>query len=217
VLYARVFPADQKADLCREVFRLAAFAAERGLRLAKVVAEIGSGRNIATRDGWRCYPRPSKAALCVARLHRRVRNRRRDFHHKLSTTLTRTKSVVVIKDLAGKGMVCSRPLARAISDAGWGELRRMLEYKARWYGCRIATDRFYPSSKTCYRCKAVREDLSLSERIFRCEACGLEIGRDWNAAILLEHLASGRNAPAPGVPRRRSSRRRKTSSRGRRR
>jgi len=134
--------------------------------------------------------RRRKSALSLARLHRRVRNRRQDFHHKLSTTLTKTKSVIVIEDLMVKGMVKNRRLSRAISDAGWGEFRRMLEYKAEWYGCRIiVADRFYPSSKTCSKCGVVKAKLALSERVFRCEACGFEIDRDLNAALNLEHLA----------------------------
>jgi putative transposase len=98
--------------------------------------------------------------------------------------------VVVIEDLMVKGMVRNRSLARAISDAGWGEFRRMLEYKAAWYGCRIVVaDRFYPSSKTCSGCGSVKGELALSERVFTCEACGFVIDRDLNAAINLEHLA----------------------------
>ena len=130
------------------------------------------------------------SAVSLARLHRRVANRRRDFHHKFSTMLTKAKSAIVIEDLMVKGMVRNRSLARAISDAGWGEFRRMLEYKAAWYGCRIVVaDRFYPSSKTCSGCGSVKGELALSERVFTCEACGFVIDRDLNAAINLEHLA----------------------------
>ena len=96
----------------------------------------------------------------------------------------------MIEDLAVKGMVRNRSLARAISDAGWGGLRRMLEYKGKWHGCRIVVaNRFYPSSKTWSGCGAVKADLALSERVFTCETCGLVIDRDLNAAINLEHLA----------------------------
>jgi putative transposase len=96
---------------------------------------------------------------------------------------------MVIEALMVNGMVRNRRLARAISDAGWGDFRRMLAYKGEWYGCRIVVaDRFYPSSKTCSGCGAVKAELTLSERVFTCEACGLVIDRDLNAAIHLEHL-----------------------------
>ena len=119
-----------------------------------------------------------------------MRNKRQDFHHQFSTRLTKTKSVIVIEDLVVRNMVKNRHLSRAISDAGWGEFRRMLEYKGEWYGCRIVVaPRFYPSSKTCSGCGAVKAELALSERVFTCEACGLVIDRDLNAAVNLEHLA----------------------------
>lgn len=100
-----------------------------------------------------------------------------------------TKYATVIEDLAVRNMVKNRSLARAIADAGWGDFRRMLEYKATWYGCRIVVaDRFYPSSKTCSACGFVTAAMPMSERVFRCEGCGLVIDRDLNAAINLEHL-----------------------------
>jgi putative transposase len=134
--------------------------------------------------------RRRKAILAADYLHLKVRNRRRDFYQRLSTTLMRTKSVVAMEDFAGKGMVRSRPLARAIADAGWGDLRRMLEYKVSSCGLRvIMAKRFYPSSKTYLAFGAVKESLSLSERVFGCAACGLVMDRDRNAAIDLEHLA----------------------------
>ena len=89
-----------------------------------------------------------------------------------------------------KGMVRNRRLARAISDAGFGEFRRMLEDKAEWYGCQmVVADRFYPSAKTCSDCGFVKDKLELSERVFTCEACGFGIDRDLNAATHLAHLA----------------------------
>src|SRR6266545_296822 len=72
------------------------------------------------------------SALRLARLHRRIRNMRTDFLHKLSTHLTKFKSVVVLEELNVSGMVRNRHLARHIPDAGWGTFRRMLEYKCRW-------------------------------------------------------------------------------------
>ncbi len=124
------------------------------------------------------------------RAGRRTSHRRDDCGVEVLRRRIDTKSVIVIEDLAVKNMVRNRHLSRAVSDAGWGEFRRMLEYKGKWYGCRIVVaDRFYPSSKTCSGCGAVKAELALSERVFACEACGLVIDRDLNAAINLEHLA----------------------------
>lgn len=105
-------------------------------------------------------------------------------------------------------MLRNRRLARALSDAGLAELRRQLAYKTAWYGSRLVlADRFYPSSKRCSACGWMKAKLSLSERMFLCERCGLVIDRDLNAARnltkLIDHVArSGRetiNARAADV------------------
>ena len=80
-----------------------------------------------------------------------------------------------------------RSLARALSDVGLGTLRRMLEYKQAIYGHEVVVaNRWYPSSKTCSKCGAVKAELALSERTFRCDACGFVEDRDVNAALNLE-------------------------------
>jgi putative transposase len=80
-------------------------------------------------------------------------------------------------------------LNRAILDVAPGELRRQLAYKCAWYGSTlVVADRWYPSSKTCSRCKAVKAKLALSERTYRCEHCGLVLDRDANAAANLVSL-----------------------------
>jgi transposase len=85
----------------------------------------------------------------------------------------------------------AKRLARAISDQGFGEARRMLGYKTGWNGGNlVVADRWFPSSKTCSACGTVKAKLSLSERTFTCEACGLVTGRDVNAARNLLHLAA---------------------------
>jgi putative transposase len=94
------------------------------------------------------------------------------------------------------GMVSNRHLARVIADTGLAELRRQLSYKTTWYGSRlVVADRFYPSSKTCSACGWVKAKLTLAERTFTCEACGLRVDRDLNAARnlakLAEHVAQG--------------------------
>lgn len=125
----------------------------------------------------------ARSTLRLARLHRRVRNMRTDFLHKLSTRLAKTKSVVVIEDLNVAGMVRNERLARHIADAGWGTFRRMLEYKSGWYGSRvIAAPRFLPSSKTCSDCTRALDAMPLSVRRWVCPGCGVEHERDANAA-----------------------------------
>jgi putative transposase len=127
-----------------------------------------------------------KAKLRRARLYYKLSCHRQDFLHKLSGSLARTKSVIVLEDLHVKGMQRNRSLALSVSDAGIGELSRLLAYKSEWYGSRLVlADRFFPSSKTCSGCGMLKDTLSLSERVFTCNACGLSLDRDENAAINL--------------------------------
>ncbi|ABW11635.1 transposase IS605 OrfB [Parafrankia sp. EAN1pec] len=89
-------------------------------------------------------------------------------------------------------MVRHRRLARAVSDAGMAEIRRQLAYKTGWYGSRLVTaGRWYPSSKTCSGCGWRNPNLTLSERTFSCQPCGLVLDRDVNAAVNLRHLVAG--------------------------
>jgi len=132
-----------------------------------------------------------KSRKRLARLHYKISCIRRDTLHKLTTHLTKTKSRIVIEDLSPSNMIKNHCLAQAISDVGWAEFRRQLEYKAEWYNCKvIVVDRFYPSSKKCSKCGNIKKDLTLSDRIYKCEVCGLEIDRDLNAAINLEKYST---------------------------
>ena len=128
--------------------------------------------------------RRAKARAKVARLHAHVANQRGDAIHKATTWLTQTYSEISIEDLNVAGMAKNHHLAKAVSDAAFGEFRRQLEYKTARSGAALRViDRWYPSSKTCSKCGAVKAKLSLSERVFHCDACGLSIDRDLNAAI----------------------------------
>jgi putative transposase len=130
-----------------------------------------------------------KAKLKRARLHYRLSCQRQDFLHQLSSSLARTKSVIVLEDLHVKGMQRNRSLSLSIGDAGMGELRRQLAYKSDWYASHlIVADRFFPSSKLCSGCGVIRATLRLSDRIFDCDACGFSLARDENAAINLHKL-----------------------------
>lgn len=130
-------------------------------------------------------------------MHARIADARRDFLHKISTSLIRRFDVIAIEDLNVSGMVRNRRLARAISCTGWGEHRRMLEYKAQRYGRRVAViDRWCPSSRTCSGCGHLLASLSLQTRHWTCPACGAQHDRDVNAATNI--LAAGLAVTACG-------------------
>ncbi len=124
-----------------------------------------------------------KSTQKLARLLFKVKNKRRDFLHKLSTKLAKTKSVIVLEDLHIRGMIRNRKLSAAIADASWGEFRLMLSYKTQWYGSRLAiAPRFLASSKTCSECGHLMESLPLDIRDWVCPCCGTHHDRDVNAA-----------------------------------
>jgi putative transposase len=134
----------------------------------------------------------AKARLKVARLHARIADTRKDFLHQLSTRLVRENQVIAVESLAVCNMKKNRSLSKSISDAGWGEFLRQLEYKAVWYGrTLIGIDRWYPSSKRCSACGHTVTALPLSVREWVCPECGVVHDRDVNAArnILTAGLA----------------------------
>jgi putative transposase len=147
-------------------------AAQRKLRRAnKALARCQRGSN-----------NRAKAVRAVAAVHLSVAHRRADFLHQLTTRLARTKRAVAVETLNVAGMVRNRRLARAVSDAGFAEFVRQLEYKTGWYGSTVWTaDRWYPSSKTCGDCGTINTALTLADRAWTCQ-CGSTHDRDHNAA-----------------------------------
>jgi putative transposase len=178
----------QSAHYTRSAFTL------RGgeLRLAKMPAPV------LFVWSWPDSANRAKATAKAACAHRKVRHARADFLHRASTWLVRTADLIVIEDLAVASMIRNRHLARAISDCGWGEFRRQLEYKCQRYGRRLVViDRWYPSSKMCSVCGYLLAELSLGTRHWTCPSCGTRHDRDINAAKNI--LAAGR-AVARGSP-----------------
>ena len=130
-----------------------------------------------------------KLEFLVLKTNRRLKNIRHNYIHQITTSLVKTKpEYVVMENLNTCGMLKNRKLSKAVQEATFHEFKRQMGYKCAWNGIKfILADRFYPSSKTCSRCGAVKDKLSLSERTFICDECGYEIDRDLNASINLKN------------------------------
>jgi putative transposase len=126
--------------------------------------------------------RRTKARQRIARVQQKTANQTPDFLHKHSTDLTQRFDGVCIEDVSLKGLARTK-LAKSFNDAAHGEFRRMLDYKSVWRRkLLIAVGRFYPSSKTCCSCGAIKADLILADRQWTCSVCGIEHDRDLCAA-----------------------------------
>ena len=139
-----------------------------------------------------------KARIRVAKIHQRVSDVRTDFLQKLSTQLIHENQVIVVETLGTKNMLKNGRLARVISDAGFGDFIRMLEYKCKWYGrTLVKVDTFFPSSKLCCICHVKNVELKLQDR-WQCPNCQTDHQRDENAVVNLfveglRILAEGRS------------------------
>jgi putative transposase len=165
-------------------------AARKQLRRASHLVSRRQGPD--RRTGRKPSKRWEKANAARNRVHHRVANLREDALHKLTTSVAAEYGTVVVEDLNVAGMLRNRRLARRIADAGFAEIRRQLTYKTHQrHATRIITaDRWYPSSKTCSGCGVVKAKLPLHVRTYQCDACGLAIDRDDNAALNLAALAA---------------------------
>ena len=146
-----------------------------------------------------------KAKVKVARIHAKISDGRLDSLHKLSRKLINENQVVCAENLAVKNMIKNPKLAKAITDASWGEFTRQLEYKANWAGrTYVEIGRFFPSSKRCSCCGFVKDKLLLDVRSWECPECGTTHDRDLNAArnVLaagLAVLAFGENVSGDSI------------------
>lgn len=124
-----------------------------------------------------------KVRLRIAKLHQKISNIRNDHLQKVSWQIVKNNGVIVLEDLNVKGMMKNHCLAKSIADVSLSELVRMIKYKAEWYGRTVLqVDRWFPSSKTCYDCNYVKQDLTLEDREWLCPRCNVKHDRDLNAA-----------------------------------
>jgi len=138
----------------------------------------------------------AKARKRLARHHEKIKNRRLNTSHQISAELVFKNHATsfAVEDLNVSGMLKNRKLSRAIYDCAWSEFIRQLHYKSTWAGKNVLKiGRWEPSSKRCSGCGQIKETLSLNERVYHCEHCGLCIDRDHNAAINIRHFALVQN------------------------
>jgi len=164
-------------------------AARKVRRLSRAVSRRIGPYDPATKTRRHRSNRWRAATAALAKAQGRVADQRKDSTHKLTTMLAGKFGTVVVEDLFVAGMVKNHSLARHIADASFGQIRRQLEYKMAWNGGRVVVvDRWFPSSKTCSECGAVKAKLALSERSYVAAMCGLVLDRDVNAARNLAKL-----------------------------
>ena len=136
-----------------------------------------------------------KLRIKIAKLCRKIVNQKEHYYHQITNELLSDNQTIIMETLNVKGMMEEKKLSRSISDASWGLLTQILEYKCKWYGRElIKINKWFPSSKTCSNCGNIKETLLLSERIYKCEVCKIKIDRDLNASrcILKEGLTLAR-------------------------
>ena len=120
-------------------------------------------------------------------VHRKLSNIRHNYIHQTTSTLIKERPYrIVMEDLNVNGMMKNKHLSKAIAEQGFYEFKRQMEYKCNFNGIEfVQVDRFYPSSKTCSCCGNIKKDLKLKDRVYKCDNCGLEIDRDYNASLNL--------------------------------
>jgi putative transposase len=154
-------------------------------RLQRKLSKKYELNKIQTKGGEYRYRKTkniNKLEFLVLKTRRRLKNIRHNYIHQITTSLVRTKpEYVVMESLNTCGMLKNRRLSKAIQEQLFHEFKRQMEYKCAWRGIKfILADRYYPSSKICSNCGSIKDELSLSERIYKCNECGYEIDRDLN-------------------------------------
>ena len=159
-----------------EVFENLHFKKSESKKLIKIQKQLSRKQNGSNNR--------NKVRIKLAKIYKRITDKKQYYLHQVSNYLIDENQVICMEDLNVKGMLRNHKLAESIQELNFGEFRRMLEYKANWYGRKLVfVDRFYPSSKTCNHCGYVNKKLKLSDRQWVCPDCGEIIERDYNAAL----------------------------------
>ena len=159
-----------------EVFENLHFKKSESKKLIKIQKQLSRKQNGSNNR--------NKSRIKLAKVYKRITDKKQYYLHQVSNYLIDENQVICMEDLNVSGMLRNHKLAESIQELNFGEFRRMLEYKANWYGRKlIFVDRFYPSSKTCNHCGYVNKKLKLSDRQWICPDCGKIIERDYNAAL----------------------------------
>jgi len=160
----------------RETFDNLHFKKSKTNRIKRLQRQLSKKKNGSNNS--------NKARIKLAKVYKKINDKKQYYLHAVSNSLIDENQVICMEDLNVRGMVRNHSLAESISEMNFGEFRRMLEYKAKWYNRKLVfVDRFYPSSKTCHHCGYVNRQLKLSDRQWVCPKCGKVVERDYNAAL----------------------------------
>jgi putative transposase len=131
-----------------------------------------------------------KARIRYAKAAKKVADKRNYFLHSVANKLINENQVISFETLNVSGMMKNHKLAKSIQDAAWARLIQIVSYKAEWYGREVnKIGRFVPSSKTCSACGEVNNELTLKDRIFKCQKCGHKEDRDLNASKNIKNFS----------------------------
>lgn len=156
--------------------------ARRRLQAQKEIAWDKHNKVLVPRD-FSDFKNYLKAKHMVAKYNEKITNQRNDYLHKLTKSLVETYDVIKIEDLKAKNLLKNHKLARAISNQGWAEIRRQLEYKCAWYDKQLVIVNPYKTSQICSECGYDDGKHTLDVREWTCPSCGTHHDRDINAAI----------------------------------
>lgn len=165
----------------------------RGLGRIKGLSKGLSRKSEGSQNWW-------KNTRKLAKAHYRISCQRNNTLHTMTTHVARTHALIGLEDLNATGMLANHSLAQAVSDASFFEVKRQLLYKAEQYGGYVQlVSQWYPSSKTCHACGYIKQDLTLAERVFNCEKCGIVLDRDFNASLNIRDEALRLITDVPAV------------------